>query len=35
MIQTKEGDYIPQEDETWHSQARFSKLENQLLHPGY
>lgn len=34
-INTKEGDYTPQEDEIWHSQERYRKLEKQVLHPGY
>jgi len=31
-IVTKEGIYTPQTDEVWHSDARYRKLERELLY---
>lgn len=31
-ITTKDGEYTPQKDEVWHSDARFKDLENQLIY---
>lgn len=30
-IQTKDGLYNPQQDETWHSQAEYLRLEQEVL----
>lgn len=29
MVQTKDGKYVPQRDEIWHSDARFRQLEQE------
>ncbi len=30
-VQTKDGLYSPQQDETWHSQAEYLRLEQEVL----
>ena len=31
LVQTKDGLYNPQQDETWHSQAEYLRLEQEVL----
>lgn len=31
LVQTKDGQYRPQRDEVWHSDARYRTLEQQLI----
>jgi hypothetical protein len=32
MVQTKDGKYTPQFDETWHSDKRYREVERMLMY---